>query len=290
MVSCVDDGTEGISDYCSISPSITGSKADTKSSGSTITSIFQEVIGCAITIAVEISSLVFSTVIFLSGCKDREKFNYYGLNPSKLTEEQLNLPAIIFFHAIKHNQSGALPIARALQNRKIKNAAYTINVVYNETHPEKHQQEIDRQIRQISKKYFDQGKPCQIIAVGHSLGGIEAMDLALIRQGNGAPIIAKVIAGVTIASRLKVVPAKWPRACHPELQPQVNAVNKAIRSNPSIPFCTIAARRDWKVPSEAVLVAPKNQCHVINNCSHVSVYFMPETHRKAIDFIESINK
>lgn len=220
-----------------------------------------------------------SKAVLLYSCGKLERFNFYGLNPQRILQQ--DKPAILFLHGDHHNQSAALPLASYLKETGV-GAMFTVNLTYNDENSTPHRKQIFNRISEIKKLY--EQEELKIIIVGHSKGAIEGAHLAFCGQKIQGVHIEKVI---SIAGRLKVVPTRW-RNCHPTLQPLVNKVHQAIISSPTTPILyNIAGDSDWNAPIEAMVINDSSKhSHILRNHSHLSILFAKEAHEKVLAFIQ----
>jgi len=215
--------------------------------------------------------------LFLYKAGHTKNFNFHGLNPQRILNP--SKPAILFLHGDRHNQSGVIPLAKYLRNADV-GAIFTVNLEYDELHPEHHRQQLIERILEIKALYAQE--ELSLILVGHSKGAIEAAYLAFCEDRTPGVKIEKII---SIAGRLKVVTSSF-RSCHQNLVPLVHTVYRAIRRNFTVPLYNIAGDFDWNAPLEAMIVNnSRKHAYIAPNQSHMSILFAEETHKKVLEFI-----
>jgi hypothetical protein len=100
----------------------------------------------------------------------KKHFNFYGLNPKKISAEQANKRPILLLHGNYHNQSAWLALAKKLVRSKL-GPVYTVNLPSGKL-TIKDQQIINKKIEEIKAQYLVHGKhDIKIDIVGHSRGG-----------------------------------------------------------------------------------------------------------------------
>lgn len=247
----------------------------------TIFTFFCETVNYIVAIVTEIYAVLFYNPAFLHSGK-RKKFHFYGLNPTQLNREQLDKPAILFLHGQFHNQSGALPLAKQLQHASI-GPVFTINLKYNEKHPEKHERLLQERIAEIKQLYEEGGrKNLDLILIGHSRGGIEALNYICHHK----PKDVNVVRIITIAARIGItdILEQW-RACPYNIKILIENIVKE-RENYRDLLYHVASNKDWRLPLDSALYnTDKKHHHIVKNRSHMGILYAGETHRKVIEYI-----
>jgi hypothetical protein len=213
-----------------------------------------------------------------------KSFNHYGLNPSSLSHHEIDKPAILFLHGVQHNQSGALPLAKVLTKANV-GAVFTVNLIYDNGCPEIHEQQLRKRIEEIQQLYALKGrKELRLILIGHSRGGIEALNYACCQEPQENVFIESII---TIASRVADVDSLW-RACPSLMKSLMKKIMAAAHRRKEILY-HIVSSRDWIVPLEATLFnTEENHHHILHNRSHMGILYAEETHIKVVEFIRQI--
>jgi len=213
-----------------------------------------------------------------------QTFDYCGANPEQLSDSDCNRPAIILLHGSQHNQSGWMPLLKKFQERKI-GPVYTLNYTQ-----DKRQEQLRATLETVKGQYRKHGKNPNVILIGHSLGGIVAAEYFFGENHVSDVTVQKVI---TIGSRLKITEnAPFP-AMFSDIVPIVNQVYENIlKSVEKEKLFTISAKRDWLVPMAAsqvyqngASVLPESQRFVVDDCSHLSVLYSPETEEKILQLV-----
>lgn len=208
-------------------------------------------------------------------------YQFHGLNPETLTDEESKKPAILFLHGQGHNQSGALPLAKELNSANIS-PVFTLNLYYDEKNPQTHEQLLRKRIHEIQTLYHEKGKQkVDLILVGHSRGGIEALNYICHEppQKN-----LRIKAVITIASRLADVPSSL-RGCPSRIKSLIQKIMKEKHKHHPILY-HVVSNKDWVVPLEAAISNKDNgHCHIVTNRSHMAILYAKETHDKVIEYI-----
>lgn len=101
-------------------------------------------------------------------------FNYYGLNPSKLTSSQAKDAAVLYLPGFNANQSSALQIAKEFQ-KDGQLAVFTLNLQNKTLYCEQDFLLIEQKISAIRELYAKHGNDQVIIhLIGHSRGATVA--------------------------------------------------------------------------------------------------------------------
>lgn len=106
------------------------------------------------------------------------KFQFFGLNPDRLTPEQAKKKPLLLIHGNMHNQSAWLPFVKYIQN-SYDGPIYTVNL-NNGPLTENDRLILDAKIKEILAQYAEHGNyDVQIDIVGHSRGARMAFYAAL---------------------------------------------------------------------------------------------------------------
>lgn len=240
----------------------------------------QKVIHYAVTCATEFYSIfIYNLSTIRSGLK--EPFRWHGLNPTQLDKNEARKPAILFLHGQGHNQSGVIPLAKKLQKANIS-PVFTLNLTYNEKKPELHENQLIQRISEIKELYKKNGqKNLQLILVGHSRGGIEALNY-ICCKGPQKNVTVKCL--ITIAVRMEEVPTKW-RNCSTQVIELIRSFSKEKHKYRDLLY-HVASDKDWRVPLDAALYnKDKGHYHIVKNRSHMGILYAKETHDKVIEYI-----
>lgn len=226
-------------------------------------------------IVTEIIATLQSMIILHKGKK--KVFQYYNLNPSKLSAKEADQPAILFLHGLYHNQTGALALAKKLQKEGI-GPFFSANFKYNTKKIEKNHKQLRARMKEIRALYAAKGKPVRFILIGHSYGtktAIEQLDIPLKNC-----TIEKVI---SIAGRIRA-----DKSCHHSLKPQIAKVEKIIKKHPEVALHHIVAGKDYLLSKySAAYYTDKEHCHVVKNRSHLGVLDAKETLEKTVEFLQA---
>lgn len=269
-----------------------------KSISSTITTLFWDVINTGIAIATEFFAIgIYFPYLYLKG--HSIPFNDYGLNPIRLTSEQASLPAVLFLHGDKHNQSGAIPLAQKIDEYRKKmdvesqaskiGPVFTINLNYDDDHPQIHKSQLIDRVAEIKTLYQEQTqdptKPFQLILVGHSKGAMEAGDYAYRHLPQHPESEVEVTKVISLAGRLQCFLAGR-RSCHSCLQEQVNAVYQAIKAHPEVELYTVVAGKDWIMhPDSSYIERHNEKCLYLENRSHLGVLCSSEALDQIVEWL-----
>lgn len=116
-----------------------------------------------------------ASIYYLLGC--RKSFQFYGMNPSQISEDQAQQRAILLIHGNFHNQSAWLALAKALQNYDL-GPIYTVNLPPGPL-TEKDREILNAKLQEIQSHYAAKGQVGTIDIVGHSRGSEVAFLAAL---------------------------------------------------------------------------------------------------------------
>ncbi len=110
----------------------------------------------------------------------KEKFQYYGLNPEKLTPSQAQKRPLLCIHGDNHNQSAWLTLAKASEQSHA-GPIFTINLdLKRSSWTEDARSLLNAKIEEIKRQYREQGiDDVQIDIAGHSTGASLAFYTAL---------------------------------------------------------------------------------------------------------------
>lgn len=240
-----------------------------------VTKRLRSAVRLAMAIFTEIYATFYNIALMHRGKK--KVFQYYNLNPSKLTLQEADLPAILIVHAIYHNQIGALPIAKGLQNTGLGNV-FSGNFKYNTKKIKENQKQLRARMKEIRALYAEHGKPVRFMLIGHSYGvktSIEQLEYPI-----KACTIEKIIG---IAGRVRA-----DKSCHPSLKPQICQVEKIIKKHPEVAIHHIVAGKDYLLSKySAAYYTDPEHCHVVKNRSHLGVLSAKETLKKTIEFLQA---
>lgn len=243
-----------------------------------LTMFFQDKVDTLCAFASEIYSMGYSATLFSKGNCSPSRFKYYGLNPDFLSDTQANAPAILCLHGDKGNQSCFLPLAKRLQG--IASAVFTMNLGYDDDHPEIARTQLQNRIVEIKQRYQAKGKKhLDLIIIGHSKGAITGAEYAFCLETPKDIQVQKVI---SIAGRLRVWTNSW-RQCPCPIASTVSGIYEQFRNKPTSSLHVISAEKDWLLPQEASKVG--DNVYVVKRKSHLSVLFAQETHDKVIEII-----
>lgn len=104
----------------------------------------------------------------------RKEFQWFGLNPKKLTQEQSQTYPMLLIHGRCHNQGVWIPLAKAIQKSGLSNPVYTLNLSC-DSNVESCILQIEKKLAEIKKQYNDLGvKDVPIDLLGYSAGGDSA--------------------------------------------------------------------------------------------------------------------
>lgn len=220
----------------------------------------------------EIYAMAYSAAIFHRG--KRKQFHYYGLNPKQLTEEEAQKPAIISLNGLAHNQSGALKLAKKLQNAGI-GPFFTASMRYNTKNPKVHHKYLQKRLKEIEALYKAHGLPARFILIGHSYGAKTAIELL--------PKGYKIEKIITLAGRVRA-----DKTCSPELVKEIKKVEAIIKKNPSVPIYHIVAGKDYLLSLySGAYYTDKKHCYVAKNRSHLGVTRHEKSLKKVLQFINA---
>lgn len=219
-------------------------------------------------------------VVFPSRSKKLEK---YGFNPSTLTEEQLNQPAILFAHCDQGQPGHWLPYASAIQKYGQQfGPLFTFKYKVEATA----HIPFFQKLTEIRKQYLAYGqKRVEIIFVGHSLGAILSAEYAFDSEKWIDGFNVKKV--ISIAGRLKnlEIPHNTPYYgyCYPML-PRIDRLAENMEKyRGDTKLYTIAGGKDTLLPRESVLIGTK--CSVIPHAGHLGVLFNPKTVSKVLEYL-----
>lgn len=228
---------------------------------------------------------IFNPIMYYYG--EINKFTCFGINPLELTKEDAVKPAIIFLHGKHHNQSGVILLACQLQKAGI-GPTFTLNLDYNERNPEIHKKQLYNRIAEIKELYHKNGQEnLFLILIGHSRGGIEAVDYLCNQDSH---VNARIKCVITIASRLRLSHDRknW-RSCPGSIRKLVARIMKSGQKHKNI-LHHISSDKDWVVPLEdSFCCMDESQIHIVKNRSHMGILYAEETHKKVIEVIRSVN-
>lgn len=286
MVSLAVDSFDDVDIYSAIN----GAIYPLTSSVNNITQIFLDAMGCSLAIFRELFSMVHAGSVDLWYRQRREigfiykpePFNYYNLNPTKLTETQAKATKIsiaIFLHGYGGTQAAALQIAPQFQQAGIP--LHTRNFTYENS------DELTKMINELANGLY-KGKELNITLIGHSRGGAEAAHFAYVSNPNNPNrnenvTIDKVI---TIASRLADVPTTW-RSTSEDVVKLAREINEAVKNGSGPQLYNLAAEWDWKVPFDATYIQrDPNYSFVAKNWSHLSILYNSEAMAKVLEWTQ----
>lgn len=195
----------------------------------------------------------------------------HGLNPTKLSSHEQNLPATLFIHCDQGKAAHFLPYASAMEGYA---PLYTFGYENEETAYPRFMAKI-KEIRELHGQ-----KEVNLSLVGHSFGAIlsarYAFDPEMWLEGIH---IQKVI---SIAGRLKNLEpphlSPFYGYCH-TLLPKVDKLHKMIEEFlGETTLFTIAAEHDSLLPRESVLIGKEeHHCCTIPGRGHLGVLFDQRT-------------
>lgn len=122
----------------------------------------------------------------------KRHFNFYQMNPKKLTQEQLKKHPILLIHGNYHNQSAWISLAKKMKSCGL-GPVYTVNLP-NGVITYRDYEIIQKKIDEIKNHYQQFGiDNIKINVIGHSRGGCLAHGIAWIALKNGSEEIGKII-------------------------------------------------------------------------------------------------
>lgn len=204
---------------------------------------------------------------FLCLANWKSHFNFYNMNPTTLTEEQLKKQPILLIHGNYHNQSGWLSLAKHLEASKL-GPVFTANTLHGDISDADYDI-IQRKIDEIKAQYHQHNiRNVKINVVGHSRGGCIAHQMAwttLMEDGKRywtrSEDIGKVIKIGSILAQEEIVSIE---KCDPNFRERVYEITGKydILSNAQ---SSLPANRKVTVPSGhlGLLSSPETPQHVI---------------------------
>lgn len=208
----------------------------------------------------------------------RKKFNYYGLNPAKITKEESYKQPTLLLHGGIHNQGAWLDLAKEIQQFNKINKQLSLGPVYTINFTSikfcKHDIQIfNQKIEEIQEQYNQWGKKdVKVNLVGYCAGGIKASVLRL-NQNCWHPNTHG----------------------HPELHAPLSNrhdIGKIIGICMS-PIFTSNESVIYRIQGKNDILFPLHQSSVINfivNSGHLGTFFSKATHKKIIEWLAQDNE
>lgn len=203
------------------------------------------------------------------------KQHFPHLHPDSLTKEQADEPAIIFIHGDGGDQRSVIDLAN--QVNVGVSARFLLDMKFDDSKEkasEIHLKRLETQLSEIQKKYTALGKRFRPIFVGHSKGVTFAAlflnKMKELESSKKTKELIEVPGVIALAGRLKVIPARWPRNCHPAIRKEIEEVNETIKKYPQN-FYAIIPQLDWIMPRAAQVVPILDHNVVIPGTSHHSI-------------------
>lgn len=213
-------------------------------------------------------------------------FDYYGANPTSLSLEEQNLPAMVLIHGSNSDQ--ALWLALLHDIEEAKKHGVPLGPVFTFNYEERDGADLEaliEKIEAVKTLYQSYGiNQVELYLVGHSLGGMTAAEYAF---SPGIHVSGtKVSKVITLACRLKNIepPEKTPYYgyCYPVLQ-RVDKIYHLIKnSDRNIRFYTITAGKDWLVPRESSSPFPEFASCTVPDKGHTLVIYSHQARNQII--------
>lgn len=221
------------------------------------------------TLLAETRSAFFAGYWSLSG--NEKTFQYYGLNPTILTAEEKEKPAILLLHGKGSNQSVWVELAKTFQKEGVPNV-FTLNSHDGELTDEDIPL-FEAKLKEISRLY--DGKTPEVIVIGHSRGAEFSLFACL------QPSTFKLEEGY--CTQLE----KWERF-RPEIRmmirlgsPMLQEEREALTEEMLAKIFEIDGLRDLIIPDRSL--NPYYQA----DCGHLELIYSQEVHKKILQLVES---
>lgn len=206
------------------------------------------------------------------------RFQFYGLNPTKITAEQAQMKPVLLIHGNYHNQSAWLPLAKVLQ-QSYKAPVFTINLNHGYL-TEKDRPLLEKKLEEIKALYRAHGVEDVVVDyVGHSRGA--TVSLLAAADGHSWTICPK---GMVKFSSDKAIWRKDAgriiRIGFPTQREELEKIHPELRNR----IIEIDGTDDLLVDDRSLLEA-SNKTAV--PCGHLSLLYSPKVHDVVLQHLQT---
>jgi predicted alpha/beta hydrolase family esterase len=194
-------------------------------------------------------------------------------------------PLIICLMGYLHNSSGAYKIKSLIENK----TGYEVKCL----NPKSYFDSIDQHTKNLNdeiKKILQGTDVKKIILIGHSMGGLVALNYALQNQEKKS-LIKDVITIASPFQGTKIAHMGFGK-CAKDMYPDslcLQSINESAKNNPNFRILQIGLKHDLIVPYQSAFLQDISieNTRTIENVGHVEVLMSEEMINALIDYIKS---
>lgn len=162
-----------------------------------------------------------------------------------------------------------------------KGPVFDFYISYDQIDPTRHRGLLTQAINSIEQMVKKKNSHLKgIIAIGHSMGAIEAAYKAFVEKD---PRISSVI---SIAGPLKEIQL-GAGSSRSRLQESLKTLGTAIQAHPNIPIYQIVGRHDWNASLDSTLVRrTPGSYYIIEDAMHFNILFKKELYKKLREYLQ----
>lgn len=201
----------------------------------------------------------------------------------KLKSANRKYPAILILHGVYSHPIVMLHLAKMAQKTKL-GLVFSLDVSYDEGNFDIHRSLLKQAVDLIEKLMREKDSFRGIVMVGHSMGAIEAVYLAFVKNDR------RILSVISIAGRLKLVESIV-NPCRETLKPTLFEIFDCVQANPELPLYQIVGRDDWNAPLESTLIRDKEDYyHIVEDAMHFNILFHKDVRKKLPEYLRRASK